>query len=163
MAGTCAFNCVRSNITGKRRVCLCGLIKGIDGKGMKTGELIIIDERFFSGSPAASWDEYLVLERLNDGYKLDIRVYDYIGDISDYGYDEDDNPKLPDEIDGKKVKALIDDGIIIGEDLVQMTDDTPELVFKTPDQEILEGWLIKIKWNDKNAIHTLMKQLEGSN
>ena len=31
---------------------------------MKIGEIKVIDERFVSGSPAVSWDEFLVLERL---------------------------------------------------------------------------------------------------
>ena len=34
---------------------------------MKTGDIKVIDERFVAPSPAASWDEYLVLERLGDG------------------------------------------------------------------------------------------------
>ena len=47
---------------------------------MKTGEIKVIDQRFVSPGPAASWDEFLVLERLEDGYRLDIKVY---GSLSD--------------------------------------------------------------------------------
>ena len=127
---------------------------------MKTGDIKVIDERFYSGSPAASWDEFLVLEKLENGFKLDIRVYDCVGSIEDIQveYDEDENPILPDEIDGKKVNRLVDDGIIIGWDLVQMTDNTPEIVFKTLDQEIMEGWLKMIGWNNDDVFKSLLKE-----
>jgi hypothetical protein len=128
---------------------------------MKTGETKVIDERFFSGSPASSWDEFLVLERLEDGYKLDIRAYGPLSGEINYDLDEDGEPIYPDEIDGKKIvtiegKVYIDgekvdnwdDAVPYGGDLVQMTDDTPELIFKTFDQEIIDGWLKKIKWGN---------------
>ncbi len=51
---------------------------------MKTGDIKVIDERFVAPSPAASWDEYFVLERFDDGCKLDIRVYDCLGEINGY-------------------------------------------------------------------------------
>ena len=129
---------------------------------MKTGDIKVIDERFYSGSPAASWDEFLVLEKLENGFKLDIRVYDCVGSIEDIQveYDEDENPILPDEIDGKKVNRLVDDGIIIGWDLVQMTDNTPEIVFKTLDQEIMEGWLKMIGWNNDDVFKSLLKEYD---
>jgi hypothetical protein len=129
---------------------------------VKTGDIKVIDERFYSGSPAASWDEFLVLEKLENGFKLDIRVYDCVGSIEDIQveYDEDENPILPDEIDGKKVNRLVDDGIIIGWDLVQMTDNTPEIVFKTLDQEIMEGWLKMIGWNNDDVFKSLLKEYD---
>mgnify|MGYP001208791352 CR=1 FL=1 len=112
---------------------------------MKTGETKVIDERFVSGSPAASWDEFLVLERLEDGFKLDIRVYDFLGEITEYDEGEDGELIYPEEIDGQKV-VKVDDGVAYGGNLVQMSDDTPELTFETFDQEIIDGWLKKIRW-----------------
>ena len=69
---------------------------------MKTGEIKVIDQRFVSPGPAASWDEFLVLERLEDGYRLDIKVYGPLSGEIDFDWDEDDEPIYPDEIDGKK-------------------------------------------------------------
>ena len=125
---------------------------------MKTGEIKVIGERFVSGSPAASWDEYLVLERLENGFKLDIRVHEYIGEIKEYEEDEDGEEIYPEEIDGKKV-VTVDDGSAYGGDLVQMDPtDTPKIVFKTPGQDILAGWLKKIVWNNDDALKSLMKE-----
>ena len=125
---------------------------------MEIGETKIIDERFVSGSPAASWDEYLVLERLENGFKLDIRVHECIGEIKEYEEDEDGEKIYPEEIEGKKV-VTVEDGFAFGGDLVQMDPtDTPEIVFKTPDQDILAGWLKKIGWNNDDTLKSLMKE-----
>ena len=126
---------------------------------MKIGEIKVIDERLFSSGPASSWIEYLVLERLEDGYKLDIRVYDCLYGQVFLDYDEYDEPIYPDEIDGKKIVKIEDevyidgkkivryvDDCLWGGDLVQMDDEAPELIFKNYDQEILDGWLKKIRW-----------------
>tara|TARA_B100000686_G_scaffold218068_1_gene225204 strand:- start:50 stop:460 length:411 start_codon:yes stop_codon:yes gene_type:complete len=111
---------------------------------MDIGEIKVIDKRLFSSGPASSWIEYLVLERLEDGYKLDIRVYDFLGEV-DSEEGEDGDSIYPEEIDGKKI-VHVDDGFAYGGDLVQATDDTPEITFKTLDQKILDGWLKKIRW-----------------
>jgi hypothetical protein len=128
---------------------------------MKIGEIKVVDKRFFSGSPASSWDEFLVLERLEDGYRLDIKVYGPLSGEINYDLDEDGEPIYPDEIDGKKIVTIEDeiyidgekvvsmeDGVPFGGELMQMDDDTPELIFKSFDQEILDGWLKKIKWGN---------------
>jgi hypothetical protein len=111
---------------------------------MDTGEIKVIDKRLFSSGPASSWIEYLVLERLEDGFKLDIRVYDFLGEV-DSEEGEDGDLIYPEEIDGKKI-VDVDDGFAYGGDLVQATDDTPEITFKTFDEKILDGWLKKIRW-----------------
>tara|TARA_B100000676_G_C17888887_1_gene738064 strand:- start:484 stop:894 length:411 start_codon:yes stop_codon:yes gene_type:complete len=111
---------------------------------MDIGEIKVIDKRLFSSGPGSSWIEYLVLERLEDGYKLDIRVYDFLGEV-DSEEGEDGDSIYPEEIDGKKI-VHVDDGFAYGGDLVQATDDTPEITFKTFDQKILDGWLKKIRW-----------------
>ncbi len=126
---------------------------------MKIGEIKVIDERLFSSGPGSSWIEYLVLERLEDGFKLGVRVYDCLcGDIF-LDSDEYDELIYPDEIDGKKIvkiedevyidgKKIVnyDDDCLRGGDLVQATDDAPEITFKTFDEKILDGWLKKIRW-----------------
>jgi hypothetical protein len=125
---------------------------------MEIGETKIIDERFVSGSPAASWDEYLVLERLENGFKLDIRVHECVGEIKEYEEDEDGEEIYPEEIEGKKV-VTVDDGFAYGGDLVQMDPtDTPEIVFKIPDQDILTGWLKMIGWKNDDVFKSLMKE-----
>ena len=128
---------------------------------MKTGDIKVIDERFYSGSPAASWDEYLVLEKLDDGrFKLDIRVYEVLTESGNYFDEEKDDYVLPTQIDGKNVVGLIDE-YVIGGDLVQMQDDTPKIFFKTFDQEILAGWLKMIGWNNDDVFKSLMKECGG--
>jgi hypothetical protein len=128
---------------------------------VKTGDIKVIDERFYSGSPAASWDEYLVLEKLDDGrFKLDIRVYEVLTESGNYFDEEKDDYVLPTQIDGKNVVGLIDE-YVIGGDLVQMQDDTPKIFFKTFDQEILAGWLKMIGWNNDDVFKSLMKECGG--
>ena len=121
---------------------------------MEIGEIKVIDERFVTGSMIASWDEYLVLERLEDGFKLDIRVYDLLEEITEFDEGEDGALIYPEEIDGKKVMR-VDDGVAYGGDLVQMTDDTPEIIFKTFNQKILDGWLKEISWGNSEVIKKL--------
>jgi hypothetical protein len=129
---------------------------------MKTGEIKIIDERFVSGSPAASWDEYLVLEKLEDGrFKLDIRVYEVLTESGNYFDEEKDDYVLPAQIDGKNVVGLIDE-YVIGGDLVQMQDDTPEITFKIFDQEILSGWLKMIGWSNEDIFKSLVKECRNA-
>ena len=145
---------------------------------MKTGETKVIDERLFSSGPASSWIEYLVLERLEDGFKLGVRVYDCLcGDVF-LDSDEYDELIYPDEIDGKKIVKIEDevyidgkkivryvDDCLWGGDLVQMDDEAPELIFKNYDQEILDGWLKKIRWyltafsNEKQTEEEVLKAL----
>ena len=130
---------------------------------MKIGEIKVIDERLFSSGPGSSWIEYLVLERLEDGFKLDIRVYDYLGEV-DSEEGEDGDSIYPEEIDGKKI-VFVDDGFARGGDLVQAADDTPEITFKTFDEKILDGWLKKIRWyltafsNEKQTEEEVLKAL----
>ena len=145
---------------------------------MKTGETKVIDERLFSSGPGSSWIEYLVLERLEDGFKLGVRVYDCLcGDVF-LDSDEYDELIYPDEIDGKKIVKIEDevyidgkkivryvDDCLWGGDLVQMDDEAPELIFKNYDQEILDGWLKKIRWyltafsNEKQTEEEVLKAL----
>jgi hypothetical protein len=145
---------------------------------MKIGEIKVIDERLFSSGPGSSWIEYLVLERLEDGFKLGVRVYDCLcGDIF-LDSDEYDELIYPDEIDGKKIVKIEDevyidgkkivryvDDCLWGGDLVQRTDDTPEITFKTFDEKILDGWLKKIRWyltafsNEKQTEEEVLKAL----
>jgi hypothetical protein len=145
---------------------------------VKTGEIKVIDERLFSSGPGSSWIEYLVLERLEDGYKLDIRIYDCLCGNVFLDEDEYDEPIYPDEIDGKKIVKIEDevyidgkkivkyvDDCLWGGDLVQATDDTPEITFKTFDEKILDGWLKKIRWyltafsNEKQTEEEVLKAL----
>jgi hypothetical protein len=145
---------------------------------MKIGEIKVIDERLFSSGPGSSWIEYLVLERLVDGYKLDIRVYDCLCGQVFLDEDEYGEPIYPDEIDGKKIVKIEDevyidgkkivnyvDDCLRGGDLVQATDDTPEITFKTFDEKILDDWLKKIRWflrafsNEKKTEEEVVKSL----
>jgi hypothetical protein len=68
---------------------------------------------------------------------------------------------LPVQVDGKNVVGLIDE-YVIGGDLVQMEDDTPEITFKIIDQEILSGWLKMIGWNNEDIFKSLMKEFRST-
>jgi hypothetical protein len=128
---------------------------------MNRGKTTILDERFYSGSPAASWTQYLVLERLEDGkFKLDIRAYELLAEASEYYDEEKDDWNLPGQIDGKDVMG-VEDEYVIGGDLLENSYDTEfdtRIVFTLPDQDILEGWLKKIGWFDDNILKSLMKE-----
>jgi hypothetical protein len=82
---------------------------------MKTGDIKVIDERFVAPSPAASWDEYLVLERLGDGkFDLAIRQYEVLAEASDYWDEEREDWSLPDQIEGEDVVRVEDDYVVGG-------------------------------------------------
>ena len=122
----------------------------------------IIEKRLCSDSPANSWTEYLVLERLEDGkFDLAIRGYEGIAEADEYWDDEKEDWCLPDQIDGIDVVG-IEDGCVVGGDPVKYSyyDDEadPGIIFTLPDQDIFEGWLKKVKWFDKDIIKSLMKE-----
>jgi hypothetical protein len=128
---------------------------------MNRGETTILYKRFYSGSPAASWTQYLVLERLEDGkFKLDIRAYELLAEVSEYYDEEKEDWNLPGQIDGKDVVG-VEDEYVIGGDLLENSYDTEidtKIIFTLPDQDILESWLKKIGWFDDDIIKSLLKE-----
>ena len=128
---------------------------------MNRGKTTILDKRFYSGSPAASWTQYLVLERLEDGkFKLDIRAYELLAEVSEYYDEEKEDWNLPGQIDGKDVVG-VEDEYVIGGDLLENSYDTEidtKIIFTLPDQDILESWLKKIGWFDDDIIKSLLKE-----
>jgi hypothetical protein len=72
------------------------------------------------------WTEYLCLHRTFEGkWCIDIRSFEMVGEASDY---EDDDGKLPDQIDGYDVVG-IEDGYVTIDHLVLHSDDYPSYEF----------------------------------
>ena len=132
---------------------------------MKIGETKIIETRLRAGSPASSWREYLVLERLEDGkYDLAIRQYEALGEADEYWDQEKEDWSLPDQIDGKDVVGIESDDVVVGGDLLKDCYDDeadPGIIFTLPDQDILEGWLKKVNWFDEKIIKVLVRACRG--
>ena len=132
---------------------------------MKKGEMKIMEKRLCSDSPANSWTEYLVLERLEDGkFDLAIRGYEGLAELGEYWDDEMEDWNLPDQIDGKDVVGIEDD-CVVGGDLLKNSyydDETGSgLIFTLPDQDILEGWVKKVNWFDEKIIKVLVRACRG--
>jgi hypothetical protein len=129
---------------------------------MKTGGIKVIDERFVAASPAASWDEYLVLEKLSDTeFLLDIRGWGYLGEVGvgefDFEEDEYGDWVVPEEVNGKYI-SVIDDGFVYGGELVKREDEQGEVKFARPDQDEVTCWLKSVKWNNTDVIKALAKE-----
>ena len=75
---------------------------------------------------ASTWTEYLCLHRTSEGkWYLDIRGFEVIGEASDY---EDEEGKLPEQIDGQEVVG-IEDGYVTVNNLVLHSNSYPVYEF----------------------------------
>ena len=137
------------------------------GKPMDIGETEIIDQRetgnYMSGE---AWPEFLVLEKLgNNKFRMDIKRKEVIDDAHNYCavnglIDDDGNITPPTQIDGKDV--YVDDGYIYSDDLVQVDDDGPEVIFTSPDQDAVMDWCKRNEWDYDRIIKSLVQECSGS-
>ena len=76
---------------------------------MKTGETKVIDQREQGSMSGGCWQEFLVLEKLNDTeFLLDVRGWDYLGEVGDFDFKEDEQGELiiPEKIDGQYIESV---------------------------------------------------------
>ena len=117
---------------------------------MESETYFIVDKREMS-TPVSTWTQYLCICKLSNGnFELSVRKYDVIGDPSDYSDDNGDNYSEPSEINGKKVVG-VEDGYIVGGDLISDYDDTVEFKY-LPDQ-VVTDYLIQIDWSNAKIIY----------
>ena len=125
---------------------------------MKTGETKVIDQREQGSMGGGCWQEFLVLEKLNaTEFLLDIRRWDYLGEVGDLEEDKDGEPIMPEEIDGKLV-AYVDDGFAYGGDLVKSGGEEGEVKLTRPDQGEIIRWLEGVMWHDEDVIKALAEE-----
>jgi hypothetical protein len=126
---------------------------------VKTGETKVIEQREQSSMGGGCWQEFLVLEKLNDReFQLDIRGWDCLGEIGELGFEEDEMGELivPEEINGKLI-GEIEDGFVYGGELVSSQNEG-EVKFTRPDQDEIIRWLKDVRWHDKDVIKALAEE-----
>ena len=126
---------------------------------MKTGETKVIEQREQSSMGGGCWQEFLVLEKLNDReFQLDIRRWDCLGEIGELGFEEDEMGELivPEEINGKLI-GEIEDGFVYGGELVSSQNEG-EVKFTRPDQDEIIRWLKDVRWHDEDVIKVLAEE-----
>ena len=128
---------------------------------MKTGETKVIDQREQGSMGGGCWEEFLVLEKLNaTEFLLDIRRWDYIGEVGDLEEDKDGEPIMPEEIDGKKI-VYVEDGFAYGGELVKSGGEEGEVKFTRPDQDEVVCWLKSVNWYDADVIKVLSEEFSS--
>jgi hypothetical protein len=126
---------------------------------VKTGETKVIEQREQSSMGGGCWQEFLVLEKLNDReFQLDIRGWDCLGEVSDFNLKEDEMGELivPEEINGKLI-GEIEDGFVYGGELVSRQNEG-EVKFTRPDQDEIIRWLKDVRWHDEDVIKVLAEE-----
>jgi hypothetical protein len=126
---------------------------------MKKGETKVIDQREQS-TMASTWDEYLVLEKLNDReFRLDIRGWGYLGEVSDFDFKEDERGELivPEKINGNYISD-ISDGSVYGGELVKREDEQGDVRFARPDQDEVISWLKDVGWHEVEVVKILAEE-----
>ena len=129
---------------------------------MKTGETKVIEQREQSSMGGGCWQEFLVLEKLNDReFQLDIRGWDCLGEVSDFNLKEDEMGELivPEEINGKLI-GEIEDGFVYGGELVSRQNEG-EVKFTRPDQDEVVCWLKSVNWYDADVIKALSEEFSS--
>ena len=122
---------------------------------MMFGELHILEQKTKS-SMVSSWTEYLCLQRLAENkFELSMRSYEIIGDPSAYYDEKTDDYVIPDLIDGQKV-AGVEDGYIVGGELISLEDQMSPLLFVSVDDEKLIDWI-----NSYSSDDTILVQIRA--
>jgi hypothetical protein len=126
---------------------------------MKKGETKVIDQREQS-TMTSTWDEYLVLEKLNDReFRLDIRGWGYLGEVSDFDFKEDEHGELivPEEINGQYIES-VEDGSVYGGELAKREDEQGDVRFARPDQDEVISWLKDVEWYEVEVVKILAEE-----
>jgi hypothetical protein len=127
---------------------------------MKTGETKVIDQREQGSMGGGCWQEFLVLEKLNDTeFLLDVRGWDYLGELGDFDFKEDEQGELiiPEKINGQYIES-VEDGFVYGGNLVKREDGQGEVKLKRSDQDEVVCWLKSVNWYDADVIKALAEE-----
>jgi len=103
------------------------------GKGAPMTDELEIIASVAQPTMASTWTEYLCLHRTSGKWCVDIRGYELIGKASDYE-DEEGKLNLPDQIDGREVVGIDQDGYVTVNNLVLHSDSYPVYEFDTFDE-----------------------------
>lgn len=133
---------------------------------MKTGESKVIAEResgnYMSGE---GWPEYLILVKLKKGqFRLKTMRNETIDDAHTYCsendlIDDEGNLNLPEKIEGKCI--FVNEGYIYTEDLVEVYDNDPGVIFTSPEQTIVADWFKGSEWDYDGFIKTFVMEERG--
>lgn len=122
---------------------------------MKINEIEII-ETIERSTMASTFTESLCLEKINNNqFRLFLGGYEVIGEVSDYFNEEDNEEKIPEQIDGQTVQG-VEDGYIIGGSILQNEDDG-EVIFSSTTDENFRNWLESVSLYNTKIIEKLKK------
>ncbi|SVD31486.1 uncharacterized protein METZ01_LOCUS384340 [marine metagenome] len=127
---------------------------------MKIGETKIIHQREQGSMSGGGWDEFLALEKLNDReFLLYVKMWDYLGEVGDFDFKEDEcgDIIIPDEINGKYI-SCVEDGMVMGGELVRRNDDQGEVKFTQPHQNEVTEWLKATSWYSDDVVKSLNEE-----
>lgn len=120
--------------------------------------IIAVDSREQS-TIASSWQEYLCVRWLGDRIELSVRMYESLATVSDFPENEDDEPVIPLQIQGKAVVG-IDDDVVVGGDL-GFNDEEPE-VFHLTDIAGITEWLTSRHWKQDVVLEAVQGRVRES-
>jgi hypothetical protein len=95
-------------------------------------------------SMVSTWKEYLCLEIRDGRALLSHRRYEALGEVSDFAVEAaegDEEYRIPDVIDGKRVEGTEDEFIVGGELMLDPSDSEPELELNNADPDKVCAWL----------------------
>ena len=122
---------------------------------MEINETEII-ETIDRSTMASTFTESLCLEKINNNqFRLFLGGYEVIGEVSDYFNEEDNEEKIPEQIDGQTVQG-VEDGYIIGGSILQNEDDG-EVIFSSTTDENFRNWLESVSLYNTKIIEKLKK------
>jgi hypothetical protein len=114
----------------------------------------------------STWKEYLCLEIRHRRAVLSHRRYEALGEVSDFAVEAgegDEEYRIPDVIDGKRVEGTEDEFIVGGELMLDPGDSEPELELTNADPAKVGAWLIERGFEPKSDIEDAWEatDLEG--
>ena len=122
---------------------------------MEINETEII-ETIDRSTMASTFTESLCLEKINNNqFRLFLGGNEVIGEVSDYFNEEDNEEKIPEQIDGQTVQG-VEDGYIIGGSILQNEDDG-EVIFSSTTDENFRNWLESVSLYNTKIIEKLKK------
>jgi hypothetical protein len=95
-------------------------------------------------SMVSTWKEYLCLEIRDGRTLLSHRRYEALGEVSDFAVEAaegDEEYRIPDVIDGKRVEGTEDEFIVGGELMLDPSDPHSEIDLAHVDRDALRAWL----------------------
>lgn len=124
----------------------------------ETDVTVLLEAEF--STPASSWTEYLCIEVRDGAVILSSRGYEVLGEASDYEVESEDGEteyEIPDVIDGQTVGG-IEDGLIIGSELVPQ-DDEAQILLKPGQIEAAQEWLELREWHRQKGFEEAWEKI----